>query len=326
MNPCRSVQFSLGGDVIFTGSANNSILILDSETGKTQARKTEAHEAPVSRLVAVSEQVMASGHEDGVVKLWDLRQEQCIASVEAHGDYVSDMYMHEPGSALLTTSGEGTLALIDTKTNKLRNESEGDADDELLSVCVIKNGKKVVCGTTSGVLAVWSWGYWEDCSDRFPGHPESVSSLIKFDEDTLLTGSSDGMIRIVQVQPNKLLGMLGEHGDLDIERMACTTDMGFLASASHDNSVKIWNLNLLVDDDPSEQEAGETKDDQILVEGKAHLEEKEENDSDSSSDDSDTSDDGKKKRRRKKKDRGRGDHRIPKKQQHKTKNFFADLL
>jgi hypothetical protein len=48
-------------------------------------------------------------------------------------------------------------------------QSEGDADDELLSVAVVKGGKKVVCGSTSGVLAVWSWGYWNDCSDRFPG-------------------------------------------------------------------------------------------------------------------------------------------------------------
>lgn len=28
---------------------------------------------------------------------------------------------------------------------------------------------QVVCGSTSGVLDIWSWGYWNDCSDRFPG-------------------------------------------------------------------------------------------------------------------------------------------------------------
>ena len=48
-------------------------------------------------------------------------------------------------------------------------QSEGDADDELLSVAVVKGGKKVVVGSTSGVLNIWSWGYWNDCSDRFPG-------------------------------------------------------------------------------------------------------------------------------------------------------------
>lgn len=28
---------------------------------------------------------------------------------------------------------------------------------------------QIVCGTTTGVLNVWSWGSWNDCSDRFPG-------------------------------------------------------------------------------------------------------------------------------------------------------------
>ena len=38
---------------------------------------------------------------------------------------------------------------------------------------------------------------------RFPGHPESVDALVKFDESTVLTGSSDGAIRILSVLPNK---------------------------------------------------------------------------------------------------------------------------
>ncbi len=56
---------------------------------------------------------------------------------------------------------------------------------------------------------------------RYPGHPESVDALVAFDEDTLLTGSSDGVIRIVSVLPNKLLGVLGQHPDgFPVERLA----------------------------------------------------------------------------------------------------------
>ena len=89
---------------------------------------------------------------------------------------------------------------------------------------VIKGGRKVVVGTQSGVLNVYSWGAMNDCSDRFPGHPESVDALVKFDEDTLLTGSSDGAIRIVNIQPNRLLGLVGAHADLPIECLSLSTD------------------------------------------------------------------------------------------------------
>jgi len=31
---------------------------------------------------------------------------------------------------------------------------------------------------------------------RFPGHPESVDALAVFDDDTLITGSFDGVVRV----------------------------------------------------------------------------------------------------------------------------------
>ena len=52
---------------------------------------------------------------------------------------------------------------------QLRARSEDDADDELLSVAIVKNGNKAVTGSGTGVLSLYSWGYFNDCSDRFPG-------------------------------------------------------------------------------------------------------------------------------------------------------------
>ena len=51
----------------------------------------------------------------------------------------------------------------------MRARSEDDADDELLSVAVAKSGAKVVAGSQMGVLSLYSWGFFNDCSDRFPG-------------------------------------------------------------------------------------------------------------------------------------------------------------
>ena len=53
--------------------------------------------------------------------------------------------------------------------SQLRARSEDDADDELLSVAVAKSGTKVVTGSQMGVLSLYSWGFFNDCSDRFPG-------------------------------------------------------------------------------------------------------------------------------------------------------------
>jgi hypothetical protein len=52
-----------------------------------------------------------------------------------------------------------------------------------------------VCGTQGGVLDIFSWDDWGDMSDRFPGHPESIDAILPINDDVILTGSSDGLIR-----------------------------------------------------------------------------------------------------------------------------------
>jgi hypothetical protein len=59
-------------------------------------------------------------------------------------------------------------------------------DDELLSLCLIKNSSKVLCTSQQGILSLFSYGTWGDISDRFPGHPQSVDALLKIDEETQL--------------------------------------------------------------------------------------------------------------------------------------------
>jgi WD repeat-containing protein 55 len=43
----------------------------------------------------------------------------------------------------------------------------------------MKRGRKIAVGTQSGVINLFTWGAWNDCSDRFVGHPASVDSLVK---------------------------------------------------------------------------------------------------------------------------------------------------
>ena len=58
-----------------------------------------------------------------------------------------------------------------------------------------------------------------------PGHPSSVDALAAFDEDTVLSGCQDGLIRVIGILPNKMLGVVGEHGDYPVERLALSGAM-----------------------------------------------------------------------------------------------------
>mmetsp|Transcript_20854 Transcript_20854/g.42309 ORF Transcript_20854/g.42309 Transcript_20854/m.42309 type:complete len:215 (-) Transcript_20854:47-691(-) len=163
------------------------------------------------------------------------------------------MTLAADGKTLLCTGGDGYLSVWNRRNGKLLAMSD-QMEDEFLSVAIIKGGKKVVCGTQSGNLSIFSWGQWGDMSDRFVGHPQSVESLVKVDEDTLCTCSEDGIIRVISVHPNKLLGVIGEHAGAPVEHIAVSYDCQYMASCSHDNTVKFWDVGYLYSDDGEEDE------------------------------------------------------------------------
>ena len=121
----------------------------------------------------------------------------------------------------------------------------------------MKRGRKIVCGSQDGVLSIFDWGSIADISDRYPGHPASVDTLVAATDDLLLSGSSDGLIRVIHVLPNRMLGVVGEHSEFPLERLALSADRRWLASASHDTSVKLWDVADLQEPDAA---AGVTDD------------------------------------------------------------------
>ena len=244
--------------------------------------------------------LLVSGDEAGAVRVWDVRlmtsnvgnssnksnaattlcgsskPTGCVLSWKKHEDYVSCIDQSSDGNYIMASSGDCTLSVYDLRMATTANANKSkqqlhqktvwrsdDQEDELLSVVTMKHGRKVVCGTGTGVLAVWSWGTWGDVSDRFPmsdctSGTNSLDALVKVDEDTLLVGCADGRICLVQLQPDEILGYLNSagsddstanHNGLAIEKMSISEDRHFLGSLTHDCNLRIWNARILHDDD-----------------------------------------------------------------------------
>lgn len=203
----------------------------------------------------------------------------CLASFHENRDYISAFQVDSDLKTLLATSADGILTVIElVKSDNIKSDTSSVAvkpskavlnhktisgpfhlarqsdeqGDELLSMVLMKGGKKVVVGSQEGVLNVWSFGTWGDISDRFPGHPMSIDALLKVDENTILTGSSDGVVRVVTIQPDKLLGVLGHHEGFPVEKLKFDGGKKVLGSVSHDNFVRVWDASILFDDGSDE--------------------------------------------------------------------------
>lgn len=153
----------------------------------------------------------------------------------------------------------------DIRSNKAEPLAQSnDQDDELLSLSSLKSHSKLVVGTQLGMLQIFSRhspSSYIRPVDIFPGHPQSLEALVPITDDVLATGSSDGLIRLVQIMPNKLLGAVADHGEFPVERLAVSRDGRWLASASHDDALKLTDVGDALEESDVDEDEDEKDDD-----------------------------------------------------------------
>jgi WD repeat-containing protein 55 len=182
----------------------------------------------------------------------------------------------------VSTSGDGTLSVVDIRSKKAEPYAQSeDQEDELLSIAAIRgydlhissfshaltlclcSGKKFVVGTQIGILSVFNKSSgWGDCVDRVPGHPSSIDTLCNLPDrypsahSTLLTGSSDGLVRAVQLFPTKLLGVVADHGEFPVERIVVDRkgEGEWVGSVGHEEGIKLTHLRGVFEDEEEEKE------------------------------------------------------------------------
>ncbi|KAL0946143.1 hypothetical protein HGRIS_012408 [Hohenbuehelia grisea] len=226
---CRSLAVSQDGKQLWYAGKGKSLATIDTTTGVVSEKRVRAHDASINRVAHFSPGLLSTGDDEGVIKLWDPRQKDAVRTYTQHFDYITDFLWLENKKHLVATSGDGTLSVMDVryKNPKPHAQSE-DQEDELLSIVPIKGGSKFVVGTQLGILSIFNQSSgWGDCVDRVPGHPQSVDTMLALPPsfsnakgNTILTGSSDGFIRAVEILPTKLLGVVADHGEFPVERMA----------------------------------------------------------------------------------------------------------
>jgi WD repeat-containing protein 55 len=117
-------------------------------------------------------------------------------------------------------------------------------------------------------LGEWSF-LFHGCFSHCISHPHSIDALCSLpssypsSHSTILTGSSDGLLRAVQLLPTKLIGVIADHGDFPIERIA--VDLGgegrWVGSAGHEEVLRLTDLKEVFEDesekDVEDQESDE---------------------------------------------------------------------
>ena len=254
---CRGTMFDASGATIYSTGSDGTLQQRDVESNKPTWRRRKAHTTSVNALVRLGDVGVATGDDDGTVRCWDMRQRSCSLQFREQSDYVSDLLYTDQKNkhTLMVTGGDGFLSVFDLRAGRLWARSD-QQEEELLCMCMLKHGKKLLCGTEGGPVGIFSWGDFGDISDRMLGHPASVDAMVAHSDDHVITGAADGLLRLVGVHPNKVFGVLGDHGEAGIEALALSSERDVLASAAHDNTIRLWDIKYL-SEEGEEGEEGE---------------------------------------------------------------------
>ena len=191
--------------------------------------------------------LLASGAEEGTVKLWSVETHTNIATLEGHTAVVWSVSFSPNGMLLASGSADGTVKLWDVETHQNIATLEGHAN-LVTSVAFSPDGTTVASGAADGIVKLWDVETHQNTA-TFGGHDASIleeygggwfTPVLFSPEGTTIASGAGDSIKLWDVETHQNTATLGT--DLEgVVSVSFSPDGATLASGSLD-SIKLWNI------------------------------------------------------------------------------------
>jgi WD40 repeat protein len=218
------------------GGDDNKIQVWDVETKKT-VQTFEGHTGAVRCLIRLSDELFASGSDDGTVKVWNYKASLVPVPIMNHYNHVGAVFsLKSIKSSEFISCGLGNTIKIcsvlkSSSALSIKSKSSPFTCLEIISEVNFASGDAV------GKIRIWT--YMGSLVNSFNAHRDSVSCLKLINLSTLASGSSDSTIRIWDIKKKTLVKTLSGHLNNIHALELLSPDR--LASASDDKKIIIWD-------------------------------------------------------------------------------------
>jgi WD40 repeat protein len=183
---------------------------------------------------------LASGSDDGSVKLWDVTEGRLLRSFAGHTDAVTSVAFSPDGKTLASGSNDTSVKLWDVAEGRLLHSFAGHTRD-VTSVAFSPDGKTLASGSDDDSVKLWDVAEGR-LLHSFADHTRAVTSVaFSPDGKTLASGSGDTSVKLWDVTEGRLLRSFAGHTDA-VTSVAFSPDGKTLATGSGDTSVKLWDV------------------------------------------------------------------------------------
>ncbi len=186
-----------------------------------------------------AQEILAAGHENGTLRLWDTASGYEITLFSGHQGRVLSVCFSPDGSLLASGSADKTVRLWDLAASETSVALHGH-QASTWSVCFNPDGSLLASGSADKTVRLWDVAAGETTA-ILRGHQGRVWSVcFSPDGSRLASASSDRTVRLWDVAAGETIATL--HGHLDEVNSVCfSPDGSRLASASHDETVRLWD-------------------------------------------------------------------------------------
>jgi small GTP-binding protein len=237
----RSIAWSPRGDMLASGSEDNTIRLWDAQSGK-HLRTLTGHSRYVHSMVwSPDGSVLASGSADETIRLWDAQSGKHLRTFRGHSSWVYSVAWSPDGSVLASSSSDKTIRLWDVQSGKRLRTLTGHSG-YVDSVSWSPGGEMLASGSTDDTIRLWDAQSGHHLR-TLEGHSAGVVNVAWSPSDAkLVSCSEDQTIRLWEPTTGQLIRILEGHTS-SVNGISFSKDGLLLASVSQDGEVRIWRTD-----------------------------------------------------------------------------------
>src|SRR6185369_11001512 len=155
-----SVAFDPQGGTLASGSADKTVKLWETRSGKLLHTLEAQREAVCSVAFDPQGGTLASGSDDHTVKLWKAQSGKLLRTLRGHQDAVNSVAFDPQGGTLASGSNDHTVKLWGTRSGELLRTLEGHTG--IVDIVEFsKNGRLLASKSRDQTIRLWSCETWE---------------------------------------------------------------------------------------------------------------------------------------------------------------------